>query len=280
MAISNLSVLESVLGGYSAVFGNIGVLLRAWLVPLLYLAMLVVIADQAPDNWILTVLFWLLALPPVTLFAVATHRVILLGPHSLTNPWSIYWSKREADFLWWTFVLGVGAALLVLTLNVTALMSPQSLFGIRVPWLPDFLVFMTAAYFAGRLGLVFPATALGRRQILSNSWTMTIGNGLRLMLALAIPWGIYQLLFWLIEVLSARALPTLMSILAGILALITIAVESCGIANSLFFKFSLLSKHIHSPVNLDSSFSFRSSVITDILTNKSLILNKFYSSSC
>ena len=78
---------------------------------------------------------------------------------------------------------------------------------------------------AGRLGLVFPATALGRRQILSNSWTMTIGNGLRLMLALAIPWGIYQLLFWLIEVLSARALPTLMSILAGILALITIAVE-------------------------------------------------------
>ena len=225
MAISKISVLETVFGGYGAVFANIGALLRAWLAPLLYLAVLVVISDQTPDSWILTALFWLLALPPATLFAVATHRVVLLGPDALTNPWSIYWSKREADYLWWTFVLGFGAALLTLALEVTVLMSPQSLFGVRVPWLPDLLVFMTVAYFAGRLGLVFPATALERRQILSNSWTMTIGNGSRIMFALAIPCGVYVLLFWLVEMAAGRALPTLMAILGSILALITIAVE-------------------------------------------------------
>ncbi|MFQ5608948.1 MAG: hypothetical protein ACE5F8_01605 [Woeseiaceae bacterium] len=217
--------MTTVAGAYSAVFGRIGALLRAWLAPLLYLAVLVVVSDLAPDNWILTGLFWLLALPPATLFAVATHRVILLGPDSLTNPWSIYWTQRESDFLWWLFVLGIGAALLVVALEVTALMSPQTILGTRVPWLPGLFVFMTATYFVGRLGLVFPATALGRRQILSNSWTLTIGNGARLLVALAVPWGIYKLLLELILAGFAPKLPVVVAIIGGVIALLTVAVE-------------------------------------------------------
>jgi hypothetical protein len=136
-------------------------------------------------GWIL--LLSLAELPFYVLFAIACHRIILLGEDELANPWSISWAMRDTRFLGWLIVISIAV---VLVISVPAVLSPfasNEVFGIYVPWLSKVPVYVLAAYFNARISLVLPATAVDHRSSLYTSWDLSSGNGTRLAIALSSP---------------------------------------------------------------------------------------------
>lgn len=186
--------------------------------PLLFGAILWAIRVAMDAGWFLSALLWIASLPFATLFAIAVHRTILLGPESLTNPWSIYWTRRESDFFSWLVILSVVSALVALGIALVAWMFPQGL-ALSVA------IFLVAKYFEARVGMVLPATAVGKRMILSTSWTLTTGNGVWMAIALSIPWVIFVLLTSLISMIATQTWVGIYIFLLVPLALITVIVD-------------------------------------------------------
>ena len=218
MAISALPVMSTVYGGYAAVFRNIGALMRALLMPLLFGAIVWAFREALESGWFLSTLLTLLALPLACLFAITIHRTVLLGPDSLTNPWSIYWTRRESDYFWWLIILAVVAGLIAIGIALVAWMFPQGT-ALYVA------IFLVTKYFEARLLMVLPSTAVGKRMILSTSWTLTSGNGVRIAIALTIPWAIFVMLLAVIAFVAARTWVGLYIFLVAPLALLTVVVE-------------------------------------------------------
>ncbi|MDX1507571.1 MAG: hypothetical protein R3358_04785 [Woeseiaceae bacterium] len=218
MAISALPVLGTVLEAYAAVFRNAAALSRALLVPMLCGAIIWALREAVDSGWLLSSLLWLVSLPFATLAAIAIHRILLLGADSLTNPWSIYWTKRETDFFWWLVILSVVSALVAIGIALVAWMFPQ---GIVL----STAIFLIAKYFEARLGMVLPATAVGRRMILKTSWTLTSGNGVWMAIALTVPWLIFVLLITLISAIAMQTWVGLYIFLLVPLALFTVIVD-------------------------------------------------------
>lgn len=186
--------------------------------PLLIGAIIWAVREAAESGWFLSSLLWLISLPFATLVAITIHRTVLLGPDSLTNPWSIYWTTRETDFLWWLVILSIVSALVALGIALVAWMFPQGM-ALSVA------IFLVAKYFEARLAMVLPATAVGNRMILSTSWTLTSGNGVWIAIALTIPWVVFVLLMYAISYLAAQTWVGLYIFLIVPLALVTVIVE-------------------------------------------------------
>ncbi len=136
---------------------------------------------------------------------VAWHRVVLLGdggrrgiainlgPREMR--YLLSWLVLSAVFLVlfmiaWALVTAAGFALLV-ALKLALLLAgaggslalgdtDQFLVLLYVAVLPAFLL---ASYFATRLSLVLPAMATDRRRSLGRAWSLSAGNGWRLVLA-------------------------------------------------------------------------------------------------
>ena len=136
---------------------------------------------------------------------VAWHRVVLLGdgdrrgvavklgPREMR--YLLSWLALSAAFLAlfmiaWALAIAGGFALLV-ALKLALLLTGaggrlalgntgQFLVLVYVAVLPAFLL---ASYFATRLSLVLPAMATDRRRSLGRAWSLSAGNGWRLVLA-------------------------------------------------------------------------------------------------
>jgi hypothetical protein len=94
-----------------------------------------------------------------TLFAITTHRIVLLGRES-TPKWGILnWSKRETKFVLHMFGLG----LMVIPLVVLGF----------VPVVGMILFLGVMFWFIGRLSLVFPAIAIDQGISFKYSWELT-----------------------------------------------------------------------------------------------------------
>lgn len=234
--LPNLPVFSIVFRAYGAVFRHLGAILRASLLPTLILLVIGAIEAALPgDGTVQRVVFWLIGAPFSAVMIAAYHRIVLLGPDALNNPWCLYWTPRETGFLGWMLLLQVMAAVLGFALSVVALMAPETVFGFRVPWLEALFVGGITAYVISRFSMVLPATALGKRVILSNSWYLTAGNGVRLVVALALPLAICLAASYAIFKLIAMLTPFLAIVLIWPFLLFSFAVEIAAL--SLSYRF-------------------------------------------
>lgn len=93
------------------------------------------------------------------IFAITTHRVLLLGPGSV-SPWGITsWSKRETFFV--LHIIGLGFLIMVL-----------SIIGF-IPFIGSVVALVLICWVMGRLSLVFPGIAVDKGVSFGLSWEMT-----------------------------------------------------------------------------------------------------------
>ena len=116
-----------------------------------------------------------------TIFAITTHRIILLGKESVPK-WGLrYWSKRETFFLIHVLILTGGLYLLLLA-------------SIVIGFIPIFVLPIIFIFWVwGRLSLVFPGIAIDKGVSFKMSWALTRK---------------YQLLMFLVVI----AFPTLLAL--------------------------------------------------------------------
>jgi len=125
-------------------------------------------------------------------FAVRCHRLVLLDPKAVASRIAPRWTRRETRFFFWIVALWLIFA--AITVALTTLMLNTWL-----QWVgkPDSALFnwtvslgkLPAFYLFGRLCLVFPATAVDRNVDLRWAWKLSVNNGWRLVLLVAVlPW--------------------------------------------------------------------------------------------
>ncbi len=233
--MSKLPIISTIFGAYGAVLKNAGTLIRAFMLPLLVLLVLKTIQDELSPSLFTDLIFRFLSLPFATLIAMACHRVILLGPASLNNPWSLYWTSRETSFFINMIILGALILLASWVFGLIFMMSPETPFGFSTPWLGLVLTYIAVTYLQGRFGMILPSTALGKNMFLSNSWYLTAGNGPRITIVLLAP---LLILYGVMTMLG----PVLLSLpdFAGVVIVLLIFITSFAVeiaALSLSYRF-------------------------------------------
>ena len=160
-AVQDLPVGDTVKAAYSSVFGRFAELIRAALAPIVVSFLLYGLRLAAGDNPAVAVLAELLLLLPYTLFAVAWHRVVLLGPAATPAPMVPVWRKRHWRFLGYTLIvtaISYGFSLLYGPL-ITPLATDSSVISLPEALLLMFMLLL-GTYVILRLSFVFPAVAV------------------------------------------------------------------------------------------------------------------------
>jgi hypothetical protein len=98
-----------------------------------------------------------------TIFAVTTHRMILLGPSHVPTWGIMKWSIRETVFIFHVVALALIIFLCTLIMHIPII-------GTLIFFV---LVFLYLVLLLPRLSLVFPAIAVGDRCSFKNSWFVT-----------------------------------------------------------------------------------------------------------
>jgi hypothetical protein len=147
-------------------------------------------------SFLITVLPGQLVIVSMAVIGVRCCQFNALGPASLPRAWGLSWSWRETRFLGWIWVMFVVGPLAVLAVAYVM----NTLGGGR----PLLVLLAIAAYYVFvRLSLVFPASAVGPRLKLKDSWRLTRANGRRLALLPALALIPAMLLMWLARNLAA-----------------------------------------------------------------------------
>jgi hypothetical protein len=123
---------------------------------------------------------WLLL---YVLFGMSCHRIILLGEGSLPSRFGIYWTMRETRFMGWVILVGTISMLVVYPFQFATLYLPPYSIHWSITW---YVPLVLATYIDGRISMVLPATAVGERSSIVESWRLTRGKGLHIMAALFI----------------------------------------------------------------------------------------------
>ena len=183
-AVEDLPVGDTVKAAYNSVFGRFPELIRAALVPIAISFVLFGLQLAVRESPAVAVLVELLLLLPYTLFAVAWHRVVLLGPAAMPTPVVPAWQRRHWRFLGYTLIvtaISYGFSLLYGPL-IAPLFTEGSTFS---PWEALLLMFILlfGTYVILRLSFVFPAVAVDESYRFADSWRHTKDQGLRLMAA-------------------------------------------------------------------------------------------------
>lgn len=133
-------------------------------------------------------------LVPYVIFAVAWHRLVLLGPARGRPDLQPSWRRRHLHFLGYLLLLGLMAGLALVILGIAASLllpdpAPGAEPGGARPLLAlavTLLLLLLVGWFTLRLCFVLPARALDERYGLSDSWRQTRGQGLRILAVLVL----------------------------------------------------------------------------------------------
>jgi hypothetical protein len=183
--------------------GLLGHVVRLGLVPYLILAAITVLQFEVlPADPAASMIAGLVMLFPYTLFAVAWHRLVLLGPPAAPS-WSLRFERRHWRFvgllvaLYVLMYLSAGAALAVIGL-ISSAMQESAGGGLLLSLVVIAVVLLAMTSYV-RLTFVFPATAVDERFGFQEAWRVTKGCGFRLLaifvmvgLITAIPVAIVQ----------------------------------------------------------------------------------------
>ncbi len=134
----------------------------------------------------------LASLFPYVIFAVAWHRLILLGPEAAAPAWVPTWRRRHWRFFGTILVLIllfylISFAIGMLALAVFAVVgavgaAAEPMAGMSPLFMIPALVIAAVVFWAIlRLSLVFPALAVEEHYGLGNAWRHTKGQGWRLL---------------------------------------------------------------------------------------------------
>lgn len=174
-------IKKTLLGAIGYVIEYKFIFIRILILPCIFMSFLELLIHDGMSFWLsifIMISEWLV----YVLLAISTHRVILLGPDSIST-WGFYIpGARELQFFGTAFVLG----LLMIPFSILSQAVSISQFSIGGWIIPFFL----AAYFWGRLALVFPSIATDNAWTFQDSWNAT-KNYQVLMIAVV---GIYPLL--------------------------------------------------------------------------------------
>jgi len=129
-----------------------------------------------------------------TPFAIARHRVLLLGEASLPRYGVMQWTTRLFRFLWW-LLAAFGSAGFVIIMIVMMILGGTIVNAFDIPeegagWSLIGKIFEAlATYVVARLSLILPAVALDQKLTLSTVWDLSEGNGWRLAVVVGgLPW--------------------------------------------------------------------------------------------
>lgn len=204
-------------------------LVRALLLPaaVMVIADMVMVEFTGAVNWTFTAIYGLFA----AMFAVSTHRVVLLSPESLSNPWGIYVDRYVLRYLGYSLLIGFAMFFLIIGSGLFTVLLGAVLPGVAVALLMAAL-WVALIYLMVRLGMVLPAQAIGDRFDLVEMFRATAGHGWRLVFATGLPvLGVAILLYPLSLVTESvplwlAALPMVLNVL--LTGMIGAAVLSCS----------------------------------------------------
>lgn len=239
-AVQSVPVGETVATAYRTVFGQLDQLARAAAVPFLFSVFLFALTPMT-DSPAVSVLLTLLNLVPHTIFAVAWHRLVLLGAQTAPASVAPAWHRRHWRFYSYALLLALmNAALLLglqaatggLALNEAGEISPDQSASFAGAALVGLLLLF---YVVMRLSFVFPAVAVDEDYRLGNAWRHTGGQGLRLMLIVFLALTPVLLLGWTVlgVILSALARDGVSTFDSGVAFLATSALGYLSLALSL-----------------------------------------------
>ena len=204
-------------------------LVRALVLPAILMAVAdwVVIESTGAVMLVFSAIYWIFA----AMFAVSTHRVVLLSPASLSNPWGVYVDRFVLRYVGYSFLIGFAMGFPIIGATLVFAFMGAALTGV-VAALLMVTLWLILIYLMARLGMVLPAQAIGDRFDLVEIFKMTAGNGWRLVLATILPLlaaaiGLYPL------ALMAGKMPVWLAVLPMALnmlltSLIGVAVLSCA----------------------------------------------------
>ena len=136
-------------------------LIQALMWPLLAITVIDYLAPEEPDSPLWGGLL-LATFVIQVLVAITVHRIMLLGPGSVSRWGTISWGRRELRYA--LHAMG----LLLMIIPVAALAA--------VPVVGLLLAVATVTWLVARLGLVFPAIAIDRPFSFKDSWQLTANH--------------------------------------------------------------------------------------------------------
>ena len=147
-------------------------------------------------GWVLYGVYWAL----FGIFAVTTHRLVLLDPAAVAARIMPSWSARETRFFFRLVSVGIVFAVVTWVTLAVLINAWMAFRQAPDPEMFEWMAFAARApaiYFFGRLCLVFPATAVDRETGFKWAWRLSAGNGWRLFVLVGVlPWLIsYALAF-------------------------------------------------------------------------------------
>lgn len=177
-----------------------------------------------------------------TLFAVPSHRSILLGEQAVSKFGLVIWGIRETRFVLLVglvyflayFIFGLFGMLFgVFVFIVSTLVDNSENIEYFFPLFC--LFFIPFGYILGRTSVIFPAAAVERSTTLRSVWEHSKGNEWRLATIVGIPVFLGLSFPWLVFLLiGEEAHPFLVSGISGVVYFSTATVEI--VAVSLAFK--------------------------------------------
>ena len=108
-----------------------------------------------------------------TIMAVSTHRIILLGPDTVTTLGAFKWSMRETQFALYGLFLGI---------IIFFVMFPL----LFIPQIGGWLAIPIVCWIIGRLSLVFPAIAIDDNGSFSQAWDYSRNHQLLMVMVVII----------------------------------------------------------------------------------------------
>lgn len=170
---------------------NIGVLLRALLLPAFAIGLLDLLSlpaqqgglDQTPAS--LRFIAALLSSILGAVLAVSCHRIVLRSAEDLGNPWGLYLDRRVGAYLFTLIVIVLMSMVVLIVLAALPMLMLQA-FPVFAALLliPASLI---AAWVIGRYSLVLPARAIGEPVSLDEVWSWSRGRSVRVVLATLLP---------------------------------------------------------------------------------------------
>lgn len=194
--MKQVPVAGLLLASMSTAWENRGIYLKALALPLIVLAALTFVGALVPEDWE-DVPGWYVPLLFAAgfagiFFAIACHRLVLLGPPE--RPFAFSLGRRELKFILVSILLGLiftiimGITMLVLVFVLIPLLGPAvEVFSGDTPseaamaawgiFLAGFFSILPAYYVLARCSMVLPAIAVGDEGFeIQDSWHMTKDN--------------------------------------------------------------------------------------------------------
>ena len=160
--VTPISPKKVIVGALASVLAELPVLVKALAIPgIIFLVLKFFPVTEISETG--AIVFAIVSLLLHTVFAITTHRIIMLGPESMPE-WGLRsWSKRETRFLGYLLVFILMISVLVAFSIVSQPIGP--------------MIAMVVAIIGGcTLTLVFPAVAIEEEFTLGDAWRMAQGH--------------------------------------------------------------------------------------------------------